>query len=137
MTASILLPRPLVNELLQHAQDSETFEVCGLISSRDGHAHRCYRIDNIAANRDCRYQMDPAQQIAALKFMREHDETLFAIYHSHPGSPAVPSRTDIAEAGYPDALYLIISLNTKGVLEMRGFYVNGDTVTEVELEIGD
>ena len=137
MTASISLPRPLVNELLQHAQGSENFEVCGLISGHENHALRCYRIDNIAADRQHRYQMDPAQQIAAMKTMREHDETLFAIYHSHPGSPAVPSRTDISEAGYPEALYLIISLSTKGVLEMRGFYMSDDDVTEVELEIGD
>ena len=137
MTESILLPRPLVNDLLQHAQDSAHVEVCGLISARRGHALHSYRITNIAADRNSRYQMDPAQQIAAMKTMRERDETLFAIYHSHPGSPAVPSRTDIAEAGYPEALYLIISLSTKGVLEMRGFYLNGNAVTEVELEIGD
>jgi proteasome lid subunit RPN8/RPN11 len=67
--------------------------------------------------------------------MREAGEDLLAIYHSHPASPAAPSTIDIAEAGYPEAIYLIISLNTKGVLEMRGFRIQGEAVGEVVLEI--
>ena len=66
--------------------------------------------------------------------MREQQEELFAIYHSHPTAPAEPSATDLEMANYPDALYLIISLNTKGVLEMRGFRLNRHkVVSEVEL----
>ena len=82
-----------------------------------------------------RFAMDPADQINALRRMRENGEDLFAIYHSHPASPAVPSLIDVAEAGYPEALYLIISLNTKGVLEMRGYSIKGKKMTEVELKI--
>jgi proteasome lid subunit RPN8/RPN11 len=69
--------------------------------------------------------------------MREAGEDLLAIYHSHPASPAAPSSIDIAEAGYPDAIYLIISLNTKGVLEMRGFRIREGGIREVALEIQD
>ena len=35
---------------------------------------------------------------------------LGAIYHSHPSGPARPSPTDLAEAYYPDALAVIVSL---------------------------
>jgi hypothetical protein len=42
---------------------------------------------------------------------------------------------DIEEATYPGVLYLIISLNTKGVLEMRGFRLTGQDVAEVMLEL--
>jgi len=72
----------------------------------------------------------------ALRLMRERGEELFAIYHSHPSSPATPSIIDLEEAGYPEALYLIISLNTKGVLEVRGFRLNGHDAKEVPLELG-
>jgi hypothetical protein len=47
----------------------------------------------------------------------------------------VPSDIDIEEANYSEALYLIISLNTKGVLEMRGFYMSDGNPQEVELII--
>ena len=77
--------------------------------------------------------MDGKQHIAAMAKMRDRDEDFFAIYHSHPTAPAVPSKTDLERATYPEALYLIISLNTKGILEMRGFRIYRQTVQEVYL----
>jgi len=132
---ALRLPRHIVNELLDHARAYPGEEICGLISARDGMARRALPVANVAARPACRYAMDPAGQIAALRRMREAGEELLAIYHSHPMSPAAPSTIDIAEAGYPDAVYLIISLNTKGVLEMRGFRLRAAGVYEVALEI--
>ena len=131
----VKIPRNLVNQLLQHAQQNEGCEICGFISCKQDNPVRVYPVRNIAATPACRYMMDPADQINAMRLMRERNEKLFAIYHSHPASPAIPSAIDVKEAGYPDALYLIISLNTKGVLEMRGFRIAGDDVKELELTI--
>jgi len=82
-----------------------------------------------------RFQLDEKQQINAFATMRHKNEALFAIYHSHPNSPAVPSLTDIKLAAYPDAIYLIISLNTKGVLEIRGFSIINETVEAMALSL--
>lgn len=131
----ITLPRPLVNQILRHAQRSAEREVCGLIGGREGTPTKLYPVSNIAADPRRRYEMDPHQQIAAQRAMREHGEELWAIYHSHPESPAVPSAEDLKHLSYPDALYLIISLNTKGVLEMRGFRWINQTMQPVELII--
>lgn len=128
------IPRLLSNRLLHLAQISPETEVCGLIGGHDGIPTTCYPVKNIASTPKRRFQMDPAQQIQAMKTMRERDETLFAIYHSHPTAPAWPSATDLEQAAYPDALYLIVSLNTKGVLKIRGFRLNGEgQVREVSL----
>lgn len=142
MTAAkeiISLPRTLSNALMSHAQHGDSDEVCGLISRRSdptrADEYRHHPIPNIADDRPHRYIMDPAEQIAAMRDIRENDRELFAIYHSHPSSAAQPSATDMAEAGYPETLYLIISLNTKGVLEMRGFRLHDDHYNEVELVI--
>ncbi|MBT6079431.1 MAG: hypothetical protein HOG56_03745, partial [Gammaproteobacteria bacterium] len=62
---------------------------------------------------------------------------LWAIYHSHPDAPAAPSAKDLADASYADALYLVISMNTEGVLEMRGFRLQSDIFNEVALETSD
>ena len=132
---TVKVPRNLVNQLLNHAQQSADTEVCGFISSKAGNPVRVYPVTNIAATPACRFIMEPADQINALRQMRERSEELFAIYHSHPTSPAEPSAIDVAEAGYPDALFLIISLNTKGVLEMRGFRIADKTVKEIALTI--
>jgi proteasome lid subunit RPN8/RPN11 len=70
-----------------------------------------------------------------MRHMREAGEELFAIYHSHPHAPAEPSVRDIAEAAYPQAIYLIISLNTTGVLELRGFRLAQGLVENVDLTV--
>ena len=129
------LPRPLVNQLLALAQHDPEREACGLVSGRDGHPLRLHPVANVAAEPGRLFQMDPKGQIDAMRAIREADEELFAIFHSHPHAPAAPSATDIAQSEYPEALHLIVSLNTKGVLEMRGYRIEGGEAREVELEL--
>lgn len=133
----IIIPRKLTTQLLHLAQISPEAEICGLVSSKQGQAFRCYPVKNIAEQPGQRFQLEPEGQIAALKTMRENGEDLFAIYHSHPAAPAEPSTLDLDLAAYPDALYLIISLNTKGILQMRGFYLKPEQIEEVPLALSE
>ncbi len=135
MIDTLKIPRQLTNKILSHAQHSPDAEVCGLLGGKDGAALSCYPIDNNATNPLRRYQMDPKEQIDAMRDMREAGEELVAIYHSHPCAPAQPSETDIREATYTDAAYLIVSLNTKGVLEMSAFKIENGTSTHIPLEL--
>ena len=132
----IQLPRKLTLQLLHLAQSEPAQEICGLIGA-DAHglARSCYPIRNQANQPESRFHLDEQQQIAAFKQMRERQENLFAIYHSHPSAPAIPSATDIAEASYPETVHLIISLNTKGVLEIRGFLIVASTIKELGLSL--
>jgi len=132
---AVILPRQLVNQVLHQAQSSPEVEVCGLIAARHGRPVRAVPISNISDQPQRLFAMDPASQIDALRRMREQHETLFGIYHSHPHSPAVPTATDLEQAGYPEALYIIVSLNTRGVLEMRGYRLRDGKASEVQLEI--
>jgi len=129
------LPRQIVNQLLRVAQAASDFEVCGLIAASGGRPSRVYPVANAADQPRCRFDMDAAEQIGAMRQMRERGETLWAIYHSHPDAPPTPSPSDLAEHAYPHALYLIISLDTKGVLQLRGFRRLGDGMQPVALEI--
>jgi proteasome lid subunit RPN8/RPN11 len=130
------IPRTIVNQLLTHAQKNPEREVCGLISSHSGHPARVYPVDNISKDPRRLFEMDPKEQIDALRHMREQGHELFGIYHSHPHSPPTPSAHDLEQVGYPDALYLIISLDTKGVLQMQGCYLQKDgTIESVELSL--
>lgn len=131
----IQLSRKITNQLLHSAQISPDQEVCGLIGSKEGIAVSCYPITNNAEHPEIRFQLDEKQQISAMATMREKNESLFAIYHSHPTSPAEPSVTDIKMATYPEAIHLIISLNTKGVLEIRGFSIIEQEVKEIPLSM--
>lgn len=48
------------------------------------------------------------------------DEVFWAIVHSHVGSPAVPSATDLDAATYPDSLYVLVSLAKDEVDALTG-----------------
>jgi proteasome lid subunit RPN8/RPN11 len=133
----IKIPRKITNQLLHFAQLSPDAEICGLIGSKNGLATSCYPIKNRADQPRQRFLLDAEQQISAMSAMRDQGEELFAIYHSHPSAPAIPSDTDLELAAYPEALYLIISLNTKGVLEMRGFKINHKIAREIALSLSE
>ncbi len=134
-TEEIQIPRKITNQLLHQAQLSPDAEICGLIGSLNGTPVNCYAVANTSEQPQLRFMLDPKQQIAAMAAMREHGEELFAIYHSHPTTPAEPSPTDLEMAAYPEALYLIISLNTKGVLELRGFRIVERKAHEVAISL--
>jgi len=63
----------------------------------------------------------------------------WAIVHSHTHSPAVPSPTDIGLAFYPEALYVLVSLDedhadaTTGEPGIRGWRILDGSVHEVAL----
>ncbi len=136
-TQTLKLPRPIVNKILAHAQQNDSMEVCGLIGNSATGEKNYYVINNIAEDPGCRFLMDAPQQINAMKKMRDKQQQLFAIVHSHPSASAEPSQLDIQENGYKDVFYIIISLNTKGVLEMRAYTQTGETMQEVELILED
>lgn len=129
----LYLPRSLVNKLLAHAQHNPEIEVCGLIGNSADNNKDYYPVENISKNPASRFLMDAPQQISAMKKMRDKQQTLFAIVHSHPSSNAQPSQLDIDESSYKNVFYLIISLNTKGVLEMRAFIQKEKSMQEIEL----
>lgn len=132
---SVQLSRQIVNKILAQAQAKSQQETCGLISLSNDKQMKLFAITNIAKDSSRFFEMDPAETIQAIKSMRDNKEEFFAIYHSHPSTPAVPSKTDIEKIGYPEALYLIVSLNTKGVLELKGYKIQQDNVTSIDLII--
>lgn len=134
---TVLIPRKIANQLLHAAQIEPDREVCGLLGAQGGIVSRYYPVQNCDAHPEQRFLLDARQQIAAMREMRERGEQLFAIYHSHPSAPAEPSSADLEAASYPEALHLIISLNTKGVLEMRGFRLAPPEIREVELVMSE
>jgi proteasome lid subunit RPN8/RPN11 len=130
-TSPVILPRRLVNQLLHCAQSSPDKEVCGLIGAVEGRPTSCYPFAPDPARP---VLPNPQQESTALLHMQERGEDLFAVFHSHPASPAEPLAGDLQHPAYPNALHLFISLNTKGVLELRAFRIglNG-FATEVGL----
>lgn len=81
-----------------------------MIAGRQGVATRLIPCANVAPTPRTRYLLAPREQLAAFRAMDAAGEELLAIYHSHPATEPRPSPTDIAEARYPDAVYVLVSL---------------------------
>src|SRR5271165_2728722 len=104
------IPGRLHEEMLAQAVAELPNECCGLLAGRDGLVTHRYPLTNALAS-PVRYESDPQTMFAAFKDMRREGTDLLAIYHSHPTSAAVPSRTDLERNFYgSDVVHVIISL---------------------------
>ena len=79
--------------------------------------------------------MDPAQQVETMAAIEAAGWELTGIFHSHPGGPPTPSATDIAQAYYPESLYVILTPDAMGEWQGRAFQIDGGQAQEVRLEI--
>jgi proteasome lid subunit RPN8/RPN11 len=61
--------------------------------------------------------------------------TLGGIYHSHTRSAAYPSQTDVNLAFYPDALYVIVSVEDPAKPDVRAFRIVDGKIDEAEIAI--
>ena len=130
--AALAFPRPLYAEMVAHVLSQPALEMCGLLAGRAGVVDRVWPVPN-ALQSPAAYRMDGPEFAAA---MIGCDFEPLGIFHSHPAGPAVPSPTDIAEAAYPDAVYVVISLQTAppGV---HGFAIMDGQVAEVKINVLD
>ena len=87
-----------------------------------------------------RFSMDPAELVKVDTEAGDNGWDLIAIYHSHTGSEAYPSDTDVRIAGgtaelWPDIRYLLVSLMDMDNPSVRIFQINAGEVTEEPLEV--
>jgi [CysO sulfur-carrier protein]-S-L-cysteine hydrolase len=125
----------IVEEIVTHARQEAPNECCGMIGARDGEATSLYRARNAEAS-PLRYTVHPQDQFRIMEQIDERGEQLAAIYHSHTGSPAYPSQTDVNLAeNWPDPLYLICSVADPDSPDLRAFAIRDGDVEEAELRV--
>jgi proteasome lid subunit RPN8/RPN11 len=125
----------IIEALYQHAEAEAPLEACGYLGGNDQAITMHLPMTNIDASQ-IHYSFDPAEQFQAMKGMRSQGLELLGVYHSHPESPARPSKEDIRLAYDPDLSYFIVSLqdNPGGI---NAFKIKDDQVIKEELIIID
>jgi proteasome lid subunit RPN8/RPN11 len=68
---------------------------------------------NVHPTPETRYEIDPSQLREALAGGDDTDRFLVAIYHSHPRTAPEPSPFDIANAFWPEQVYVLTSLRSE------------------------
>ncbi len=103
-----------------------------MVGGVDGEARTVYRAANAEAS-PLRYSIDAQEQFRLMRQIEEAGEELVGIYHSHTRSAAYPSQTDVNLAGWPDAVYLIVSLADPEAPDVRGFTIRDGEIADAEL----
>jgi proteasome lid subunit RPN8/RPN11 len=123
----VVIPAEVRAALEEHAHAEEPNEACGLVVLRDGRAERYVPGRNAAAS-PYRFELEVDPEVWFL----EDDGYELAVFHSHPASPARPSRTDVENIGlWEGKPYLILSARTG---DLAGFTIEDGRIAELQLE---
>jgi len=135
MSEAFILDKATFETLVEHAWSDFPYEVCGMLGIRPDGSAVHYPIDNSERSMT-NYTMDPRQQYLAMREIEDEGWQL-ALYHSHTHTKAYPSETDIRLAAYPEATYLIVTLQDRDHPEIRAFTIVDGEVAERDVRVVD
>jgi proteasome lid subunit RPN8/RPN11 len=135
----------MVQALIDHARAGTPNEACGLIvgdraAADGGRALRFEPTRNEAAS-PYLYEIHPDDLYRLTVATDDADEVFWGIVHSHTHTPAVPSPTDLGQAFYPDALYILVSLaesetdRATGMPSVRAWRIVDGAMHKVALDV--
>lgn len=138
MSFRLLLPAQIHREMLAQAQLEYPNECCGLLAGRivkigQAQVDKCYPLVNAAAS-PVLFESEPEGMFTAERDRRQRGLEILAVYHSHPTSAPVPSKTDLERNYSPEVMNLIISLLTDPP-EVRAWWLTAEGYREAEWEV--
>lgn len=125
-------------KIVAHAEKELPNEACGLIGGTiNGDSKKIkkvYLLTNIDHSNE-HFSLDPKEQLAAIKDMRQNGLVPLGNWHSHPESPSRPSDEDKRLAYDSKASYMILSLMDRQNPVLNSFKITSDTAEKEELVI--
>lgn len=99
--------------IMNHARSAYPEECCGFLLGMDSDGRRIRRTlsapNTNQGSRGSRFNIDPMELVRADEETRRASLNLIGIYHSHPDTPAQPSKIDLENA-WPGYTYLVVSV---------------------------
>jgi proteasome lid subunit RPN8/RPN11 len=139
MTVAVRLKRAHVEAMIAHALEDAPVECCGLLAAKDGTVVEIRRAKNREAS-PYRFSIDPLETRKHELAMDDAGQELAGFYHSHTGSPAVPSPTDIRMMGPffgPPFVHFVIGVADRDTPEVRVWHIEGADKIERAYELVD
>ena len=131
--APVTLPAAVRQAIVRHARASAPEECCGLLLGTGRRIRFALPMRNVAARPRARYRIDDKDHLGVRRWVRrvEPPLSIVGVYHSHPAGRARPSARDVAEAHYPDWMWIIVG---RGGAEVAAFAIRSGRVTRLPLE---
>jgi proteasome lid subunit RPN8/RPN11 len=139
MPIRLQIPRQLYENMIAQARAELPNECCGLLAGHSlpdqelARAVEAFPLVNAAAS-PVEFLSEPHSMFEAERAMRRLGLDLLAVYHSHPTSHPIPSRTDLARNYSESVINLIISLQSEPP-EVRGWWLTAEEYREADWEI--
>jgi desampylase len=108
---SVKISRAVHAALLAEAAARPAVEICGLLLG-DERVERYVDTENVAADAEHSFEIDPKSLFKCLKTERAGGERLIGYYHSHPNGRAEPSERDRQQARGDERLWVIVADGT-------------------------
>ncbi len=124
---TVRLSRADYELMLSEARKQAPNEACGLVAGTEEDGVRVIKKLYILTNTDRspeHFSLDPKEQLAAVKDMRQNGLTPLGNWHSHPATPSRPSEEDKRLAFDKTSTYFILSL-ADGTPVLNAFHIEG------------
>ena len=128
------LDRGFFDEMVDHGIAGFPNEACGLLAGKEGRPVKFFAMSNQDAS-PVSYRLDPTEQLRVFTELEDEGWDLLGIFHTHTHSEAYPSETDLKQAFYPEATYLVMSLSDRSNPVLRGFTMQDGEVAEREVRV--
>jgi [CysO sulfur-carrier protein]-S-L-cysteine hydrolase len=129
----IYIPELLYRRMINHCHEEKPLEACGLFGGVGGHVESGFATDN-AHRSPVLYKVDDRHLLQAFREIQSARQEIIGIYHSHVRTEPVPSQTDIDQATFPEAYYLIVSLAHRRPV-VRAWQIVDRQVAEVQVVV--
>ena len=136
MTGIVKVRATLIEEMIAHALEDAPLECCGILAAKDGAVVSIYRAKNHEAS-PYRFSIEAREQLRISREMDDEGTEQAGFYHSHTGSEARPSPTDIRMMGPlfgPPFVHFVIGVADRESPVARVFFIEDGAATEHEFE---
>jgi proteasome lid subunit RPN8/RPN11 len=134
VSRTLSISASLRDSIVSHLRSGLPNEGCGILGGRDSVVTSVHPTRNSDAS-PYRYTVHPDDLLRVQLALDDAGDDIVGIFHSHPGSPAYPSRTDVELAAmWPDTAFMIVSLRSEPA-ELAVFDLTDQKIEEIALEI--
>jgi proteasome lid subunit RPN8/RPN11 len=124
----VRISRTVLDAIRSHAAVEAPREACGLLFGSTEGIDAAMAAENVAADPERRFEINPAALFAAIRAERAGGPKLVGYYHSHPTGPAEPSETDRMMAEPNGSVWLIVAGDA-----VTGWRAGPDGFTPIEI----
>jgi len=129
----IRLSQQMKNDIIDQARLGLPEEICGYLAGTGSDVLKSFPLENIDHSHE-HFSFDPSEQFQVVRQVRSEGLMILANYHSHPETPARPSKEDIRLAFDPNISYVIVSLANE-IPDLKSFRISNGEVDKEEIEV--